>query len=220
MLVRRWILSNWRITLLLLLLGTALTPLATNYYMSAATSRDRYTNPENVPTERVAIVFGAGILPDGSPTPMLADRVQAAVDLYKQGRVSKLLMTGDNSRIDYNEVAVMQKYASDRGVPVKDITLDYAGFSTYESCYRAKEIFGVEQAILITQQFHLPRAVYTCNQLGVNAIGLGTPDWEWYGEEVMRKYTMREMLATVKALWEVKIARPKPTFLGPFEGIL
>ncbi|WP_242022369.1 vancomycin high temperature exclusion protein [Microcoleus sp. FACHB-831] len=188
--------------------------------MSAATSRDRYTNPENVPTERVAIVFGAGILPDGRPTPMLADRVQGAVDLYNQGRVSKLLMTGDNSRIDYNEVAVMQKYASDRGVPVQDITLDYAGFSTYESCYRAKEIFGVGQAVLITQKFHLPRAVYTCNQLGVNSVGLGTPDWEWYGEEVMRKYTMREMLATVKALWEVKIARPKPTFLGPFEGIL
>lgn len=212
--------SNWRITLLLVLLGAALTPVATKYYVRAATSSARYTNMENVPTERVAIVFGAGILPDNSPTPMLADRVQAAVDLYNQGRVSKLLMTGDNSRTDYNEVAVMQKYASDRGVPVQDITLDYAGFSTYESCYRAKEIFGVEQAILITQKFHLPRAVYTCNQLGVNAIGLGTPDWGVYAEEGMRKYTMREMLATVKALWEVKFARPKPTFLGPFEGIL
>nr|WP_242040595.1 ElyC/SanA/YdcF family protein [Coleofasciculus sp. FACHB-1120] len=200
-------------------MGSAAIAPATIYYVSAVTRSDRYTDPAQVPAQHVAIVLGAGVLPDGSPTPMLADRVEAAVQLYQMGRVKKLLMTGDNSRTDYDEVSVMQRYASDRGVPAADITLDYAGFSTYESCYRAREIFGVTQAVVITQQFHLSRAVYTCRQLGVNAIGLGTPDWGRYGDEVMKSYSTREALATVKAVLEVNLIRPQPTFLGQFEGI-
>ncbi len=217
--VRQWLLSNWRRVFLPLVLGSAAIAPATIYYVSAVTRSDRYTDPAQVPAERVAIVFGAGVLPNGSPTPMLADRVEAAVQLYQMGRVKKLLMTGDNSRTDYDEVSVMQRYASDRGVPAADITLDYAGFSTYESCYRAREIFGVTQAVVITQQFHLSRAVYTCRQLGVNAIGLGTPDWGRYGDGVMKSYSTREALATVKAVLEVNLIRPQPTFLGQFEGI-
>ena len=128
-------------------------------------------------------------------------------------------MTGDNSSSDYNEVKAMQEYAVGQGVPIADITLDYAGFSTYESCYRAKEIFGVSRAVLVTQKYHLPRAVYTCSTMGIETVGLGTPDWEKFENDSMRYYFARELLAVLKALWEVHLTRPKPTFLGPFEGI-
>ncbi|MBD1940472.1 ElyC/SanA/YdcF family protein [Microcoleus sp. FACHB-68] len=218
MLHKRFLLRR-RFVLVLLGLGAALTPLMLNYYVNAVTSSRRYTEISQVPEEDVAVVFGAGVWEDGSPTPMLADRVQAAVDLYKAGRVRKVLMTGDNSSKDYNEVKAMQEYAADRGVPAKDIQLDYAGFSTYESCYRAKEIFGVKRAVLITQSYHLPRAVYTCRHLGVDAVGLGTPDWEKFRDRSMMRYATREVLAVIKALWEVHVTRPEPTFLGPFEGI-
>jgi vancomycin permeability regulator SanA len=184
------------------------------------TTRDyRYDDPTAIPPVEVGIVFGAGLRPDGQPAPMLADRVRAAARLYQLGRVRKILMTGDNSRIEYDEVSAMRRYAIELGVPPADITLDYAGFSTYESCYRARTIFGVTQAVLVTQRYHLPRAVYTCRDLGVEAFGLGTPDWGAYGAGLMLPYTTREALASAKALWQVHIVRPPPTFLGPFEGI-
>ncbi|MBF2006125.1 vancomycin high temperature exclusion protein [Chlorogloeopsis fritschii PCC 9212] len=215
----KWFLLHWRLLLWLLPLSAIITTLGLNFYVKTVTSSHRYTNPTEVPVQRVAIVLGAGVYPDGTPSPMLSDRITAAVELYKLGRVQKLLMTGDNSSDDYDEVTVMQRYATERGVPVEDVTLDYAGFSTYESCYRAKEIFGVEQAVLVTQSFHLPRAVYTCRQLGVDAIALGTPDWESYRPQTIMYYNLREVISTLKALWEVHVTRPLPTFLGPFEGI-
>lgn len=179
----------------------------------------RFEDVGLVPTQRVAVVFGAGLRSDGQPTPILADRVRAAVELYRSGRVHKLLMSGDNSSVNYNEVAAMRRLAIEQGVPAADITLDYAGFSTYESCYRAREIFGVTQAVLVTQRYHLPRAVYTCTQLGINAVGLGTPDWGVYSPDAMRLYTAREVLATLNALWQLHITHPQPTFLGPYVGI-
>ncbi|MCC6629397.1 MAG: YdcF family protein, partial [Chloroflexi bacterium] len=163
--------------------------------------------------------FGAGVRPDGTPSPMLADRIQAAVRLYQTGRVQKLLMTGDNGQPDYNEVAAMRRAAIAAGVPAADITLDHAGFSTYESCYRAAAIFGVREAVLVTQGFHMARAIYTCRQLGVDAVGLGTPDWGVYSPQLMATYTLRETLATLNALWQVHLTQPAPTYLGRFEGI-
>ncbi|BDA75817.1 hypothetical protein CAL7716_099830 (plasmid) [Calothrix sp. PCC 7716] len=183
------------------------------------TNGTRYIKPEEVPLERLAMVFGAGLLANGKPTPMLADRVEAAVKLYQIGRVKKLLMTGDNSTVSYNEVRSMQQYAHNLGVPMKDIVLDYAGFSTYESCYRAHQIFGLHKAVVVTQNYHLPRAIYTCRRFGLDTVGLGTPDIEIYGLWGMIPYLRREMLANVKALWEVHITRPQPTFLGRFEKI-
>lgn len=203
------------VILLCLPLLLALLPM----YVAAATNGQRYNSVAQTPSERIAIVFGAGVRPDGRLSRMLADRVNAAVELYQLGRARKLLMTGDNSRAEYDEVTAMRRYAVERGVPEEDITLDYAGFSTYESCYRARAIFGVTQAVLVTQRYHLPRAVYTCRQLGVEAIGLGTPDWGEYPQALLLTYTARETLATLKALWDVHITRPPPTFLGPFEGI-
>lgn len=194
-------------------------PLVATAYINISTHDRRYLEPARVPPERVGIVFGAGLLKDGQPTPFLASRITAAVGLYHLDRVQKLLMTGDNSRVDYNEVRSMQEYAHNLGVPMKDITLDYAGFSTYESCYRAHKVFGVHQAIVITQNYHLPRTVYTCDRLGIKTVGLGTPDLELYGWRGMMPDFKREMLANVKALLEVHITRPQPTFLGDFERI-
>ncbi len=193
--------------------------LVVNSYVALATSRQRYDTVDSVPAEHVAIVFGAGVRPDGRLSRFLADRVDAAVELYHAGRIRKLLMTGDNSSVYYDEVSAMRHYAIERGVAAEDITLDYAGFRTYDSCYRAQEIFGVSRAIVITQRYHLPRAVYTCRQLGVDVVGFGTPDWQVYRSSVMFQYTLREMLATLNAVWEVHFSHPLPRFLGPFEGI-
>lgn len=195
-----------------------LLPIAAVLYVRAATAPFRFDAPANVPTERVVVVFGAGVRGE-RPTRILAERIQAAVELYRLGRVSKLLMTGDNSRADYDEVTVMGRYAESLGVPPDDITLDYAGFSTYESCYRLRPIFGVERAVLVTQSFHLPRAVYTCRALGVEAVGLGAADWGRYSPLLLARYSVREALATTKALVDVHLTQPLPTFLGPFEGI-
>ncbi|BAZ18204.1 hypothetical protein NIES4071_100890 (plasmid) [Calothrix sp. NIES-4071] len=208
-----------RLVLLGLLISLLIIPLTATAYISLMTNGARYIKPEEVPLERLAMVFGAGLLANGKPTPMLADRVEAAVKLYQIGRVKKLLMTGDNSTVSYNEVRSMQQYAHDLGVLMKDIALDYAGFSTYESCYRAHQIFGLHKAVVVTQNYHLPRAIYTCRQFGLDTVGLGTPDIEVYGLWGMIPDLRREILANVKALWEVHVTRPRPTFLGRFEKI-
>ncbi len=214
----KWFLQHWRLLCGVLLLSAPAMTLALNLYVKTVTSSRRYNNPNQIPPQRVAIVLGAGIYND-RPSPMLADRISTAVELYKLGKVKKLLMSGDNSSEDYDEVTVMQRYAMKMGVPKKDITLDHAGFKTYESCYRANAIFGVKQAVIVTQNFHLPRAVYLCDRLGVDAVGLGTPDWGSYRKDTVMRYTFREYISTIKALWQVNITRPQPTYLGPFEGI-
>ncbi len=162
------------------------------------------------PTRRVAIVFGAGLQWDGTPSPVLRDRVATAADLYFSGKVKKILMSGDNRFLDYNEPGAMLNYALDLGVPREDIVLDYAGRRTYDTCYRAKAIFGLTDAVLVTQAFHLPRAVFTCNSLGLPAEGVIAD---------RRKYVtganMREIPAGVVALWDVWIAHPLPVLGDP-----
>ena len=125
-----------------------------------------YNQVADTPPLPVAIVFGAGYWPSGRLSDALADRMETAIALYQAGKVNKLLLTGDNRFADYNEPAAMADYALARGVPREDLVLDYAGRRTYDSCYRAQAIFGVEQALLVTQAFHLPRALFTCNRLG------------------------------------------------------
>lgn len=203
--------------ILLVILGAVLV-LSVSLYVQAKTESYRFSNPALVPAKRVAVVFGAQVKRDGSLSDMLADRVNGAIGLYQSGKVEKILMTGDNGSFDYDEVSAMKRYAIKNDIPDKDITLDYAGFNTYESCYRAKEIFGLKEAVLVTQKYHLPRAVYACRKLGVEAVGLGMPDWEKY-PQLKSTYSLREAFATVKALWQLHITHPKPTFLGKFEGV-
>ncbi len=166
-----------------------------------------YINPALVPHHHVAVVFGAGIH-NGLPTPMLYDRVVAAVDLYRAGVVDKLLMSGDNSTIDYNEPEVMRRTALNLGVPNRDIVLDYAGRNTYATCYRAGAIFGLRDAILVTQRFHLDRALMTCNQMGIRAIGL-VADRRPYGASGWWS-NLREVPATLNAMVDLYVIKPLP----------
>jgi SanA protein len=172
---------------------------------------------DDVPTRPVAIVFGAGLTRSGGATPVLRDRVQTAADLYFAGKVQKLLMSGDNSSIDYNEPAAMREHAISLGVPDEAIVLDYAGRRTYDTCYRARDIFGVNEAILVTQAFHMPRAVYLCNALGIDGVGVVSENIN-YRRSSLLFWNARELAATVTALIDVHITRPLP-ILGEPEPI-
>jgi len=177
-------------------------------------TRSRLYTPAAAPTKRVAIVFGAGLRRDGTPSPILQDRVKAAADLYFAGKVEKILMSGDNRFLDYNEPGAMLNFALDLGVPQKDIVLDYAGRRTYDTCYRAKSIFGVNDALLVTQRYHLPRAVLTCNALGLKSAGV-IADQRDYRSPAKEYWAVREVAATIVALWDVWIAKPLPVLGNP-----
>jgi SanA protein len=193
--------------LFIILLGV--TRLYTESYTSS-----RLHSVENTPSTQVAIVFGAGLMRDGTPTPVLRDRVATAAELYFSGKVEKLLMSGDNRFEDYNEPGAMAAYAARLGVPEADIVLDYAGRRTYDTCYRARHIFGLENAILVTQRYHLPRAVYTCSMLGVEAEG--TPaDLRRYNPISYNRWLVREIGANLVALWELWVAHPVPVLGQP-----
>lgn len=165
---------------------------------------------DNVPSAQVAIILGAYVTPDGQLCDMLKDRVDTGVELYKSRKVKKLLLSGDHGKVRYDEVNNMRKYAESLGVPTEDIFMDHAGFSTYESIYRASEIFKVQSAIIVTQKFHLPRAMYIAKSLGLNATGVVSDRHIYYGAEV---YEYREVPARLKAFVQVN-TYAKPTFLG------
>jgi len=169
---------------------------------------------EDVPADRVAIVFGAGLRRDGGPTAVLRDRVETAAQLYFDGKVEKILMSGDNRVVDYNEPAAMRQHALNLGVPDEAIALDYAGRRTYDTCYRARHIFGIESAILVTQKFHLSRALFTCNALGVKAVGVEANNY-YYLKRSRLYWNLREQFATVGAFWDVYFKRPLPVLGDP-----
>ena len=195
--------------LILGLAGVALAGLAVgiSYLVRRPFHKHIYETVGQAPQRRVAIIFGAGVWPGGQLSPILADRVWIGVSLYKAGKVEKLLMTGDNRFVDYNEPKHMKEYAVALGVPPGDVILDYAGRRTYDSCYRALHIFQVPDAILVTQRFHLPRALMIANGLGLDAVGVAA-DQRPYAR--MRWYAFREMLATLVAFWQAYVTRPEP----------
>lgn len=175
-----------------------------------------YQNLAEVPERPVGIVFGALVWGDRL-SPVLEARVQAAVDLYHAGKVRKLLMTGDNGRADYDEVTAMKKYAVAHGVPARDVVRDFAGFRTFDSCYRAREVFGVNGAVLVTQEFHLPRAVFTARRLGVDAVGYVAPDN--LPQRMVQKLWEREMFARTTAVLDLFVLHRHPRFLGMREPL-
>ena len=179
------------------------------------TGGDRYSAMSAVPHRQVALVFGAGLGAHGRPSPVLADRVKDAVELYDRGAVDGLLMSGDNHSTAYNEVGSMRAYAERLGVPAAAITSDHAGFNTYDSCWRARHIFGVRSAVVVTTNFHVSRAVFTCRGVGIDTVGYGAPDFGKYKASTVINWNVREMLATVKAVWEVDLTHPGPTLGGP-----
>ncbi|HET6597424.1 MAG TPA: ElyC/SanA/YdcF family protein [Anaerolineales bacterium] len=174
---------------------------------------DRLYQPPEAPQKRVAIIFGAGLRRDGTPTAMLRDRVLTGAELYFSGQVEKLLMSGDNRFADYNEPESMRQFALSIGVPDEAIVLDYAGRRTYDTCYRAKAIFGVENALLVTQGFHLPRAIFLCNMLGMDTLGVEAIHCYWNGSPFV--WDVREQFATVAAFLDLYVSNPLPVLGAP-----
>lgn len=156
------------------------------------------------------LVLGCGVREDGTPSDMLYDRLLRGVELYEMAAAPKLLMSGDHGRAEYDEVAVMKQFAVDRGIPSENVFMDHAGFSTYESVYRAKEIFQADKILIVTQEYHLYRAVYIAQALGLEAYGV-TSDQHTYGGQTIRD--VREVLARCKD-FATSILKPKPTYLG------
>jgi len=156
------------------------------------------------------LVLGAGVYANRYPSMMLEDRLLRAIELYRLGVSDRLLMSGDNSQVHYNEVQVMKDYAVGKGVPSPDIFRDHAGFSTYESMYRARDVFNVRRVVIVTQDYHLYRAVYNARALGLEAWGVAARP-ELYRGQALRD--AREFVARVKD-WLYCLYQPEPTFLG------
>lgn len=156
------------------------------------------------------IVLGAGVWGDGRPSPMLEDRLLQGIELYENGASDRLLMSGDHGRKEYDEVNAMKGFAIDKGIPPEHIFMDHAGFSTYESLYRARDIFETEKIIIVTQQYHLYRALYIAEKLGFEAYGVASNPREYAGQEIR---DLRETLARIKDFLIV-IFEPEPTYLG------
>ena len=201
-----------RFLLLVILIGIVL--VFGSRIFTALYSKPLMKTAKTIQPTRVAIVFGAGLQWDGSPSPILRDRVETAVDLYKAGTVEKLLMSGDNRFVDYNEPGAMRSYAIELGVPEEDIVLDYAGRRTYDTCFRAKNIFKVDEAILVTQNYHLPRALFTCSALGISSQGFSA-DKRVYSIISKTVWNVREIPASLKALWDVWIWHPRVVLGDP-----
>lgn len=156
------------------------------------------------------MVLGCSVRPDGTPSGMLRDRLDKGIELYEDGVSDRLLMSGDHGRKNYDEVNRMKQYAIDEGIPSGDIFMDHAGFSTYESMYRARDIFQAERIVVVTQEYHMYRALYNAGQMGMDAYGVAS-DPRKYGSQKIRD--AREMLARTKDFLYA-IAKPKPTYLG------
>ena len=156
------------------------------------------------------LVLGAGVIADGRPSPMLEDRLLQGIALYKMGASNKLLMSGDNTRKGYDEVNTMKQYALDKGIASEDIFMDHAGISTYDSIYRAKEIFQADNVIIVTQQYHLYRALYISESLGINAYGVSADPRVYVGQELR---DLREIMARAKDFVKC-IIKPPASILG------
>ena len=181
-----------------------------NVHVNAFSRRYICSEMDSVPGYYTGIVLGAHVYQSGVPSNYLQDRLDKAIELYKSGKVKRLLLSGDHGRTNYDEVNTMKQYLLEQGVDTSDIFLDHAGFDTYNTMYRAKEIFEVKEAIIVTQDFHLPRAVYIARKLGLNAYGICADKQKYSSLNYLQK---REKFANIKAFLELWIHK-KPRFLG------
>lgn len=197
------------VAIILVVIG--LIVLGINFYVKASTKDQIIENGDysNLKDIDCIIILGAGIW-GNSPSPMLQDRLLQGIDLYKSNVSSKIIMSGDHGREEYDEVNVMKQYAIDNGVPSEDIFMDHAGFSSYESIYRAKEIFGAERVVIVTQKYHLYRALHIANSLGLEAYGVGADPRQYVGAMYRE---IREILARNKDFVKC-LFKPEPTYLG------
>lgn len=200
---------------LLLLIAAGILVIAStffiNLYVKTYVSDKIITEDEAASIDADCIlVLGAGVWNNGYPSTMLEDRLLQGIKLYKNGASDRLLMSGDHGRKEYDEVNVMKQYSIDRGIASEHVFMDHAGFSTYESLYRARDIFEAKKIIIVTQKYHLYRALYIADKLGIEAYGVASNPRRYAGQTRM---SSREVLARVKDFFNV-IIKPEPTFLG------
>ena len=203
----------YRVKFLLLILAAVFALTATVFAASYAVINIEsggfiYSDANKLPNAQVVMILGAAILKSGELSPVLRDRVDMAIAVYKKGLVSKILVTGDNSSLDHNEVSPVKKYLLKSGILEQDIFLDHAGFDTYSSMYRARDVFQIKSMIVVSQGFHLPRAVYIARHLGMTAYGMEADR----GHYLFRN-DIREMFGDVKALSNLTFGR-QPKYLG------
>ncbi len=206
--------KKWRHFLLFIMIFGILAVLsvfAIRAYMLFA-ANDVITSAENAADfgADCILVLGAGVRDDGTPSDMLADRLKTGLALYKNDAAPKLLMSGDHGQTEYNEVGVMKAYALEAGVPSEDVFMDHAGFSTYESLYRARDVFKAKRVIIVTQEYHLPRALHIAHSLGLEAVGVPADLHVYYGQAM---HDLRETAAQTKDFLKC-LFKPKPTYLG------
>ncbi len=182
-----------------------------NLFVKQSTKKQILTGEKASHLENVdcILILGAGVWKD-KPSPMLKDRLEKGIELYKAGVAPKIIMSGDHGKESYDEVNLMKEYAIEKGVPSEDIFMDHAGFSTYDSIYRARDIFKVKKMIIVTQKFHLYRALYLSNKLGIEAYGVMAEPIKYSGQFYRE---LREILARDKDFIKA-IVKPKPTYLG------
>lgn len=197
------------LVIIFLLLIVAFT--AINVYVQTTAAKYIY-QAKDVPRADAILILGAYVFPDGTLSDMLRDRVTVGHELYQQKKAPKILVSGDHGHKNYDEVNTMKNYIKNQGVKGQDIFMDHAGFSTYESMYRARDIFQARRIIIVTQSYHLSRAVFIARELGLEAYGVNS-DLHNYGP-VMISYKLRETAARNKDFWLAKLLKPKPTFLG------
>lgn len=196
--------------ILAIIILCAIVFLFANYRVLSVSRKYIYQNINDVPQAQTALVLGAGVKSNGNLSDILRDRADTAISLYQNKKVSKILASGDNGTIHYNETKAMEKYFLDHGIQAQDIFLDYAGFDTYDSLYRARDVFQAQSLIVVTQNFHLNRAVYYGRALGMDVFGLSA-DKETYRDIVWLR--IRESMARVKGFFDV-LFHAKPKFLG------
>lgn len=181
--------------------------LAVPVYVKYSVGRSIFQKSVNLPQKEFAIVLGAGVKKNGKPGSFLKQRLDDSVDLYNKGIIKKVLVSGDNGEKSYDEISAMNEYLVNAGIPQNKIFGDYAGFDTYSTMSRASKVFGIKDAVIVTQKFHLNRSVYLAQQKGINAVGYSS------SSKGQRKYFAREWFATIKSFFDCVIAR-KPKFLG------
>ncbi|MFD1096479.1 SanA/YdcF family protein [Salegentibacter chungangensis] len=194
------------LALSLSLIVAILIALGLEAYIEQDTAALVYEEIENVPETNTAIILGASVHSDGKLSPILKDRVDAAISLYENNKIDRFLVSGDHRRDDYNEVSAMSNYLTEKGIPKDRIILDHAGIDTYDSMYRSGEVFGIEDGIIVTQRFHLPRAVFIAKNLGLNYSGYAAPAGGYQPDNRIKR---REKLANFKAVWEI-LLKKKP----------
>ncbi|MDF2905896.1 MAG: hypothetical protein K0R34_1217 [Herbinix sp.] len=208
---KKWLL---KIVIILLCSGVlgGLTLALLNVYIKSSVKSNILTPEEAMSLEEVdcILVLGAGVWSDNRPSAMLEDRLKLGAELYQSGTSSRLLMSGDHGRLQYDEVNVMKQYAVKKGIPSGNIFMDHAGFSTYESMYRARDIFEADKLVIVTQKYHLYRALYIADRLGIEAYGVASDPREYAGQNYRE---LREVLARAKDYFYC-LLQPKPTYLG------